>query len=162
MIGSSNHLCDTHRQPKPILVKGAWRTSVASFAFPSKTGSTDFHATKHPTDACPLSGRVMYLILLSFNLYLPHYRTALASSVICPHTSNSMPYGLPASKGEGMGLARSADLTTDTLGPLSLPVGVYPGRTVFKHPNHPLTFWFKPLSSFGLLSFTTVTSVHLC
>ena len=30
-----------------------------------------------------------------------------------------------------------------------------------KHPNHPLTFWFKPHSSFGLSRITTVASVHL-
>ena len=41
--------------------------------------------------------------------YLPQHALRLA----CP-------------KGEGMGLPRSAYLTTDTLGPLYLPVGVLP------------------------------------
>ncbi len=40
-----------------------WRAhgshNVASFAFPSKIGSASFLATKHPTDVCTLTGRVM-------------------------------------------------------------------------------------------------------
>jgi hypothetical protein len=40
-----------------------WRAhgshNVASFAFPPKIGSTSFLATKHPTDVCTLTSRVM-------------------------------------------------------------------------------------------------------
>ena len=92
MIETANHLCDTHWQPEPITVRGAWLTQAASFAFLSKNGSINFLATKHPTDICTLTSRMMsYLSVL--NPYLPHYRIAFASSVISPHTSNSMPYG---------------------------------------------------------------------
>jgi len=64
---------------------------VASFAFPSKIGSTRFHAKKHPMDVSSLTGRIMSSLAL--NPYPPHYRMAFASSIISPHTSHSMPYG---------------------------------------------------------------------
>jgi len=88
---------------------------------------------------------------------------AFASSIFSPHTSNSLPYGWPATDGEGMRLPRSAYSTTNTICPLCLPVGILPVSDDSKlHPNHPHTFWSKPHSSFGLLRFTAVTSVHLC
>ena len=92
MIRNANHLCDRHGQPKPIWWRAHGSHKVASFAFPPEIGSTRFLATKHPTDVCPLTGRMM-LNLSALNPYLPHYRIAFASSVFSPHTSNSMPYG---------------------------------------------------------------------
>ena len=132
---------------------------VASFAFPSKIGSTSFLATKHPMDVSPLTDQVMLDLKPSTRIHpITVWPSLLPSSLPIPPTA-CLTVSLP--EGEGMGLPRSTYLTTDTLGPLSLPAGVLPVSDV-QQPIRTtrLPFWFKPHSSFGLSIFTTVTSVH--
>ena len=161
VIENTNHLCGTQRQPKPISVKGAWHTSVASFAFPSKTGSTDFPATKHPTDVSTLTGQVMCLMWASTRIYpITGQRSLLPSSLPIPPTA-CLTVSLPKGRRHGVITFRVFDI--EYLRPtLSAGGGVARvGRSTIP-PNHPLTFWSKPFSSFGLSMFTTVASVHLC
>ena len=86
---------------------------------------------------------------IRFFRHLPPYPQQYALRLTCP-------------KGEGMRFQRSAYSTTDTLGPLYLPVGILPVSDGMQRPEPPTYLWSKPNSSFGLSSITAVTSVHLC
>jgi hypothetical protein len=142
-----------------------WRAhgshNVASFAFPPKIGSTSFLATKHPMDVCTLTGWVMSSLGsqsvstplqdgLRFFHHLSPYLPQHALRLACPK------------------LRQRHKVTTfhvidnEYLRP-TLSAGGNSARVGRSqtHPIHPLTFWSKPHSSFGLLRFTTVTSVHL-
>ena len=66
---------------------------------------------------------------MSFNPYPPHYRIAFASSFLFPPYRHQHALRLACPKGDGMGLPRSTYSTTNTLGPLSLPMGICPCRT---------------------------------
>jgi len=112
-------------------------------------------------DISSLAGWVISSLMLSTNIHpIIGWHSLLPSFLPIPPTACFAVSLLQWS--EDTGLARSTYLTADTLAPLCLPVGILPVSDDPKtHPIHPLTFWFKPYSSFGLLSVTTVTSVHL-
>ena len=103
---------------------------VASFAFPSKIGSTSFLATKHPMDVSPLTDQVMLDLKPSTRIHpITVWPSLLPSSLPIPPTA-CLTVSLP--KGEGMGLSRSTYPTTNTLGPLCLPVGLLPASDVHR------------------------------
>jgi hypothetical protein len=139
----------------------AWICFAATLiCFSSFRSSPDYLATKHPMDVSSLTGRVMSSLRLSTRIHpITGWPWLLPSSLPVPPTA-CLTVSLPR-RGEGTRLPHSAYLTTNTLGPLCLPVGVMPVSDVHRpiRATH-LPFWFKPLSSFGLSIFTAVTSVH--
>jgi hypothetical protein len=141
-----------------------WRAhgshNVASFAFPPKIGSTGFLATKHPMDVCILTGRIMSSLGsqpvstplqdgLRFFHHLSSYLLRHALRLACPKGRRHEVTTFHIIDSEYLRSALSAGGDSARV-----------GRSQ-SHPNHPLTFWSKPHSSFGLLRFTAVTSVHL-
>ena len=103
-------------------------------------------------DVSSLTGRVMSSLRLSTRIHpITEWPWLLPSSLPIPPTACltvSLPQG-----GEGMGLPRSAYLTTNTLGPLSLPVGILPVSDVHQplRTTH-LPFWFKPAQLLWLVN----------
>ena len=74
---------------------------------------------------------------MSINPYLPHYRVAFASSFLFSPYRHQPALRLACPEGDGMGLPRSAYSTTNTLGPLYLPVGIRPCRTTLNTSEPP-------------------------
>ena len=137
-LSSSPHLLFLLKKVLPILSHPSTRRTSAPLRVRS------YSSSERQSLSIPLQDSLRFFRHLS--LYLHQHALRLA----CPK------------RGEGMGLPRSTYLTTNTLGPLSLSVGILPVSDVHKpiRTAH-LPFWFKPTSSFGLSMFTAVTSVHL-
>jgi hypothetical protein len=114
----------------PIRWRAHGSHNVASFAFPPEIGSVSFLETKHPIGVCIFTGRVMssfgsqplstplqYGLRFFHHLYT--YPQQHAFRLACPGV-------------EGMRLSRSTYLTTNTLGPLYLPVGISPASELLQ------------------------------
>jgi hypothetical protein len=99
---------------------------------------------------------------LCFNPYPTHYRQAFAFSAVLypPGHQCSLRLTCRFRQPFGFTLFRMNLRAGRTL-PLRRRWFVHDGP-VFKAHSSPLTFWFKPISTFGLLKLTTFTEVHLC
>ena len=135
----------------------AWICFEAALTcFSSFRSSADYLATKHPMDVSSLAGRVMSQPVsiplqdgLGFFHHLTPYLPQHALRLACPKGRRHGVTTFHVSDNRHLRSTFSAGGNTARVGRSASP------------PNHPLTFWFKPDSSFGLSIFTTVTSVHL-
>jgi hypothetical protein len=110
-------------------------------------------------DVCSLSGRV------TINPYPHHYSAAFASSILStPHLhQRALRLRLPETFGRRYRIstfrAFDSECRRSTLSTGGNIVRVEPRS---RGPNHPRTFWSKPISPFGLFAITAVTGVHIC
>ena len=129
---------------------------MASFAFPFKNGSVTFLAPKHLSEVCTLSGQVNTPLSTLLPAGICFLRPPLP-----PYLSASLAECFPYSYGGKLGLPCSAHLTRWVRACLSAG-GVLECVEKIKSPLFiPLTFWFKPHSTFGLSSMTTFISSSL-
>ena len=93
------------------------------------------------------------------NPYPPDYRAAFASSLLLYPPSHRRPLAAGLPRREDDGLTTFHGRITDGLGSACSPVARQrrQGKGNTPAPGH-VTFWFKPLSAFGLLVLTTFIS----
>ena len=81
-------------------------------------------------------------------------------------TSNNVPYGFACSdtleRKYGVSTFHVSDNFMGDLGPFCTPAALCPRRDTVTSPDRLRTFWFKPVSLFGLLLLTARANVHLC
>ena len=95
------------------------------------------------------------------NPYPSHYRTAFASSLLLypPPHRHHLAAGLPRREDDGLTTFRMSTTMGETPLIRRWLLGL---RQENREPLHqPRTFWFKPLSAFGLLDLTTFISSSL-
>ena len=81
-------------------------------------------------------------------------------------TSNNVSCGFACSNAPGRKYGVSTFHVSDNcvgdLGPFCTPAALCPRRGTVTSPDRLRTFWFKPVSLFGLLLLTARANVHLC
>lgn len=105
-------------------------------------------------EVCPFSRR-MISPLPRLNPYPPHYRAAFAfSTFLYPHRrQHSLQFACPEGQRYGLTLFHFVDKRE--LDSVFSPTVFCPCALILKKSSQPRTFWFKPVSIFGLSSITT-------
>jgi len=88
---------------------------------------------------------------------LPASYSRISDSAPCGFTCPNVP-----GRKYGVSTFHVSDNCMDDLGPFCTPAALYPRRGTVTSPDRLRTFWFKPVSPFGLLLLTARANVHLC
>src|SRR5262245_7266356 len=146
----------------PATEIGGGRTSEDRYdpadrsALPPEAGWLSVHGRQHPRDVSSLSRGVMSQPLsgpLQAGLrFLPRPLPAAPSAHLTA--------GLPSREDDGLTTLHRRN--PRGLGPALTPVALHLRRMSLQHPDlATYRFWSKPISTFGLSLFTTLTAVHL-
>ena len=146
-----------NRRPTTPRLRARRLLSQPSFAFPLQDGSSCSLASEHLLDVCSLSGRAQHP-------YPTRYKPAFASSSILSRSANRSPCGSPArAAGRLVGVSTFRFISSRG-GRCLLSAGEHDDREglPFWALSDSLTFWSKPISSFGLFSLDgRSTQVHV-